>query len=44
MHGPRVVPAFFILDPAGNIRAVSVGHTSEISLRLRLQWASHTST
>jgi len=43
-YGSRVVPAFFILDPAGNIRAVSVGYTSEIGLRLRLWWASHTNT
>ena len=28
-----------ILDPAGNIRFVSQGYTSEIGLRLRLWWA-----
>ena len=43
-YGSRVVPAFVIVDPAGNIRAVSVGYTSEIGLRLRLWWASHTNT
>lgn len=43
-YGSRVVPTFVIVDPAGNIRAVSVGYTSEIGLRLRLWWASHIST
>jgi hypothetical protein len=39
-YGTRVVPAFIIVDPAGNVRAVSIGYTSEIGLRLRLWWAS----
>jgi thiol-disulfide isomerase/thioredoxin len=38
-YGSRVVPAFVIVDPQGNIRAVSVGYTSELGLRLRLWWA-----
>ena len=39
-YGTRVVPAFIIVDPAGNVRAVTIGYTSEIGLRLRLWWAS----
>lgn len=33
------LPAFAVIDPAGDIRFVSVGYTSEIGLRLRLWWA-----
>jgi hypothetical protein len=43
-YGTRVVPAFIIVDPAGNVRAVSIGYTSEIGLRLRLWWASLSAT
>jgi len=39
-YGLPGVPAFIIIDPAGDIRFVSVGYTSEIGLRLRLWWAS----
>lgn len=39
-YGLRGVPAFVIINPAGDIRFVSVGFTSEIGLRLRLWWAS----
>lgn len=38
-YGLPGVPAFVVLDPAGNIRFVSLGYTSEIGLRLRLWWA-----
>ena len=41
-YGFRGVPAFVIVDPNGNVRATSFGYTSEIGLRLRLWWASHT--
>lgn len=43
-YGTRVVPAFIIVDPAGNVRAVTIGYTSEIGLRLRLWWASLSAT
>lgn len=39
-YGSRVVPTFVIVDPAGDIRSVTVGYTSEPGLRLRLWWAS----
>ena len=39
-YGFQGVPAMVILDPAGHIRFVSQGYTSEIGLRLRLWWAS----
>lgn len=38
-YGLPGVPAFVILDPAGNIRFVTLGYTSELGLRLRLWWA-----
>jgi len=38
-YGLAGVPAFVIIDPAGDVRFVSVGYTSEIGLRLRLWWA-----
>ncbi|MFN4326590.1 MAG: protein disulfide oxidoreductase [Azonexus sp.] len=38
-YGLQGVPAMAILDPAGNLRFVSQGYTSEIGLRLRLWWA-----
>jgi thiol-disulfide isomerase/thioredoxin len=37
------VPAFAIIDPAGEIRFVAMGWTSEIGLRLRLWWAGRPS-
>jgi len=39
-YGVRGVPSSFIIDRNGVIRAVEVGFTSEIGLRLRLWWAS----
>jgi hypothetical protein len=39
-YGLPGTPAFIIINPAGDIRFVSVGFTSEIGLRLRLWWAS----
>ena len=39
-YGLPGVPAFIIIDPAGDIRSVSVGYTSEIGLRVRLWLAS----
>lgn len=38
-YGLPGVPAFIVLDPAGNIRFVTLGYTSELGLRLRLWWA-----
>ncbi len=35
-YGLPGVPAFVIIDPRGNIQAVSIGYTSEWSLRWRL--------
>ncbi|GAB1391939.1 protein disulfide oxidoreductase [Rhodocyclaceae bacterium] len=37
--GVKVVPAHFILDPAGNIRFRVVGYATTLGLRLRLWWA-----
>lgn len=39
-YGLPGTPAFVVIDPAGNVRFVSVGYTSELGLRLRLWWAS----
>jgi thiol-disulfide isomerase/thioredoxin len=39
-YGLPGTPAFIIINPAGDIRFVSVGFTSELGLRLRLWWAS----
>jgi len=39
-YGLPGTPAFIIINPAGEIRFVSVGFTSELGLRLRLWWAS----
>lgn len=41
-YGVRGVPSSFVIDRRGVIRAVEVGYTSEIGLRLRLWWASLT--
>ena len=38
-YGLKGVPAFVILDTAGNIRFVETGYTSELGLRLRMEWA-----
>jgi len=41
-YGVRGVPASFVIDKDGMIRAVEVGYTSEIGLRLRLWWVGLT--
>jgi len=38
-YGFAGVPAFAVIDPAGEIRFVAMGWTSETALRLRLWWA-----
>ena len=38
-YGLRGVPAFVIVDPAGQIRSVSLGYTTGWGLRARLWWA-----
>lgn len=38
-YGLGGVPSFIVINPAGDIRFVAVGYTSEIGLRLRLWWA-----
>ena len=43
-YGLPGTPAFIIINPAGDVRFVSVGFTSELGLRLRLWWASKEST
>ena len=40
LYGVQGVPSSLIIDPAGDIRFVEVGFTSEIGLRLRLWWVS----
>ena len=39
--GVKVVPAHFIVDPAGNIRFRVLGYTTELGLRARLWWAQN---
>lgn len=41
-YGLHGVPAFVIIDPAGNISTITSGYTSELGLRLRLWWAART--
>ena len=41
-YGVRGVPSSFVIDKDGVIRAVEVGYTSEIGLRLRLWWVGLT--
>lgn len=43
-YGLHGVPAFVIIAPDGNIRAATLGYTSEIGLRLRLWWAQRNTT
>ena len=43
-YGLAGTPAFIIINPAGDVRFVSLGYTSEIGLRLRLWWASRESS
>lgn len=38
-YGLAGVPSFVVINPAGDIRFVAVGYTSETGLRLRLWWA-----
>lgn len=38
-HGFGAVPAFVVVDAAGQLRAPTVGYTSETGMRLRLWWA-----
>lgn len=38
-YGVHGVPTSFVVDSGGTIRAVEVGYTTEIGLRLRLWWA-----
>lgn len=38
-YGLRGVPAFVVLDRAGQIRSVTVGYTTEWGIRARLWWA-----
>ena len=38
--GVHAVPALLVLDANGQLRAASVGYTSEMGMRLRLLWAS----
>ena len=37
-------PAFVVIDPAGDVRFVLLGYTSELGLRLRLWWAGRMSS
>lgn len=39
-YGFRAVPAFVVVDAQGQLRASTVGYTTEIGMRLRLWWAS----
>lgn len=41
-HGFGAVPAFVVVDAAGQLRAPTVGYTSETGMRLRLWWAKLT--
>lgn len=38
LYGIQGVPSSIVIDPAGDIRFVEVGYTTEIGLRLRLWW------
>lgn len=40
LFGFKGVPAFVIVDSAGQIRAPTMGYTSEIGMRLQLWWVS----
>lgn len=37
--GFKAVPAFVVVDADGDLRAATVGYTSELGMRLRLWWA-----
>ena len=38
--GVHAVPALLVLDANGQLRAASIGYTSEMGMRLRLLWAA----
>ncbi len=40
-YGFKGVPAFVVIDAKGELRASTMGYTSELGMRLRLWWASH---
>ena len=41
-HGFEAVPAFVVVDAAGQLRAPTVGYTTELGMRMRLWWVSLT--
>jgi thiol:disulfide interchange protein len=41
--GFKAVPAFVVVDSKGQLRAPTMGYTTEIGMRLRLWWASFAS-
>ena len=41
-HGFGAVPAFVVVDAAGQLRAPTVGYTTETGMRLRLWWVTLT--
>ncbi|MBW7833269.1 MAG: redoxin domain-containing protein [Simplicispira suum] len=41
-HGFGAVPAFVVVDAAGQLRTPTVGYTTEAGMRLRLWWAQLT--
>ena len=43
-YGLAGPPAFIVINPAGDVRFVSLGYTSELGLRLRLWWAGRESS
>ena len=38
-YGVQAVPAFVVVDPAGQLRFFEPGYTTQIGMRLRLWWA-----
>lgn len=38
-YGLAVVPAWVVIDPAGNVSSVTTGYTTEWGMRARLWWA-----
>ena len=43
-YGLQVVPAWIVIDPAGQVSSVTTGYTTEWGMRARLWWASLTPT
>ena len=41
-HGFSAVPAFVVVDAAGQLRVPTVGYTTEVGMRMRLWWAKLT--